>query len=117
MKNAKKNRGFVRNISIPRGKVLVMQAALNDARAEAQSLRNELAGVSMNRWKQQKRADNLKEELVLYIASLRDAVKIIDEERAGTKSGWSRDDAKKLEALRALSLFGPFAALREEMQR
>jgi hypothetical protein len=40
----------------------------------------------------------------VLLAALKDAVKIIDEERNGAKAGWSRDDAKRLERIRLLSL-------------
>ncbi len=36
-------------------------------------------------------------------AALRDALQIIDEERAGTKSGYSREDVERLEKIRALA--------------
>jgi len=35
-------------------------------------------------------------------AALAEAVALLDEERAGTKSGWSHEDSAKLERLRAL---------------
>lgn len=46
----------------------------------------------------------LTEDNAVLIAALKDAVKIIDEERNGAKAGWSRDDAKRLEGIRLLSL-------------
>ena len=36
-------------------------------------------------------------------AALAEAVALLDEERAGTKSGWSSDDRVKLERLRELA--------------
>jgi hypothetical protein len=39
----------------------------------------------------------------LLRAALAEAVAMIDEERAGTKSGWSSDDRVKLERLRELA--------------
>jgi hypothetical protein len=38
------------------------------------------------------------------VAALQDAVKIIDEERAGKKSAYTLEDIKRLEAIRFLSL-------------
>lgn len=38
------------------------------------------------------------------LAALKSAVQIIDEERAGTKSGWTLEDVRRIEAIRFLSL-------------
>jgi hypothetical protein len=44
------------------------------------------------------------EDRGVLLAALQDAVKIIDEERAGKKSAYTLTDIKRLEAIRLLSL-------------
>jgi hypothetical protein len=47
-------------------------------------------------------ADLLRCYFEMLREGLRDALQIIDEERAGTKSGWTREDSDRLEKMRAL---------------
>lgn len=101
VKNAKKNRGFARNVSTPRSKIALLKSALD-------SFRIELSVVNLERIKQNVRADKMKQEAVLYIGCLRDAVKIIDAlDRMPTTPPprLNGEQRRKLEALRALSLF------------
>lgn len=45
------------------------------------------------------------DDCVIYLEALRAALRMLDEERAGTKSAWTHNDVEKLEAIRALCLF------------
>jgi hypothetical protein len=45
------------------------------------------------------------DDCVVYLEALRHAVRTIDELRTGTKTVWTEEDTKKLEAIRALCLF------------
>jgi hypothetical protein len=47
-------------------------------------------------------ADLLRCYFEMLREGLRDALQILDEERAGTKSGWTREDAVRLDEIRAL---------------
>jgi hypothetical protein len=47
-------------------------------------------------------ADLLRCYFEMLRQGLRDALQILDAELAGTKSGWTREDSKRLEEIRAL---------------
>jgi hypothetical protein len=47
-------------------------------------------------------ADLLRCYFEMLRQAVRDLLQILDEERAGTKSGWTREDSMRLEQIRAL---------------
>lgn len=109
----KSKRGYFAQITLPRLRLKTMKIeidtlrqTLTDSIAEHQKTIRELAGVSLDRWKQQKRADRNAEELGRYVVAMKDAVMFIDSllELGTIKDGWTRADAMKLEGLRFLSL-------------
>lgn len=90
----RKPNGYLRGVRVPRLTLVNLQARIRqlDAALKKQA---ELHAAMRNRYEADRAG---------LINALKDAVKIIEEERAGIKSGWTRDDFRRMEAIRFLSL-------------
>jgi len=94
MKKRKKPRGYVRETRVPRLSLAKMQARVCQ-------LESALRTTGDLHAKLHKR---MMDDRAALLAALKDAVKIIDEERAGKKSAYTIEDVKRVEAIRLLSL-------------
>lgn len=94
MKKTKKPRGFLREVRLPR-------LSLAKTQARVCQLESALRTTGELHAKLHKR---LMDDRAMLLVALKDAVKIIDEERSGKQSCWTNEDIKRLEAIRLLSL-------------
>jgi hypothetical protein len=104
----KKGGGFIREVRVPRMTLTKMKIeidalrqSLADTERAYKKLTGELAGVSLNRWKLQKRADALAQECGRFQVALRDAVALIN---ACSGLELDTESKAKIEALRLMSI-------------